>query len=110
MLIHVSAQDLQRNLAIYIAPDDERLESFAPGWRKVVDVRQTQPAIRAAILEYWGEKIESLGLSFAKHAALISGAERNQRLYWLVFASRSDFAVGLWDKIRNISGQADLGL
>jgi three-Cys-motif partner protein len=30
MLIHVSAQDLQRNLAAYTKPGDDRLERFAP--------------------------------------------------------------------------------
>jgi three-Cys-motif partner protein len=38
MLIHVSAQDLQRNLHSYIKSGDGRLEHFAPGWRNAVDV------------------------------------------------------------------------
>lgn len=108
MLIHVSAQDLQRNLDSYTKSDDDRLEQFMPGWRKVVDPRQSQQATRAALLAYWASKIEALGLPPAEHAELVSGISRNQRLYWLVFVSRSDFAKSLWDKIRNVSGQGEL--
>jgi hypothetical protein len=55
-------------------------------------------------------KIEALGLPPARHAELVSGTARNQRLYWLVFVSRSEFAKALWDKIRKVSGQGDLPL
>jgi three-Cys-motif partner protein len=110
MLIHVSAQDLQRNLHSYTSLGDHRLESFAPGWREAVDLNQSQRAIRAAILTHWASKIEALGLPPARHAELVSGPTKNQRLYWLVFASSSDFAKQLWDKIRNLSGQGDLPL
>ena len=110
ILIHVSAQDLQRNLHSYTKPGDRRLESFAPGWRKAVNLNQSQRAVRASILTYWTSKMEALGLPPARHAELVSGATRNQRLYWLVFVSRSEFAKGLWDKIRNLSGQGDLPL
>jgi three-Cys-motif partner protein len=100
MLIHVSVQDLQRNLDRYIRQGDARLEVFAPGWRNVVDLNQSQNAIRADLLEYWLTKIRKLGVSPAQGIALVSG-ERNQRLYWLVFVSRSDFATRLWEDIRD---------
>jgi three-Cys-motif partner protein len=106
MLIHVSAQDLQRNLHSYTRPGDTRLEGFAPGWRKAVDLKQSKQAIRAALLAHWASKMEMLGLPPAQHAELVSGTSKNQRLYWLVFVSRSNFAKGLWDKIR--SGQGKL--
>lgn len=108
MLIHVSAQDLQRNLDAYTRPDDNRLERFTPGWRQYVDLNQTQRGIRAAILAYWASKIEKLGLSSAEHAELITGPEKNQRLYWLVMVSRHKLAKEFWDKIRNVSGQGEL--
>jgi three-Cys-motif partner protein len=108
LLIHVSAQDLQRNLFNYIRPGDHRLEKFVPGWRKVVDTRRPQQAVRAAILEYWITKMRALGLPPARHAELISGAARNQRLYWLVLAARHDLARQLWNKIRSPTRQSDL--
>jgi three-Cys-motif partner protein len=110
MLIHVSAQDLQRNLDAYTRPDDNRLERFAPGWRQHVDLNQSQRRIRAAILAFWASKIEGLGLSSAEHAELVTGLERNQRLYWLVMVSRHKLAKEFWDKIRSLSGQGDLSL
>ncbi len=108
MLIHVSAQDLQRNLDTYTKAGDNRLERFAPGWRQHVDLSQSQRGIRAGILAYWAGKIEQLGLSSAEHAELITGSERNQRLYWLVMVSRHKLAKEFWDKIRNVSGQGEL--
>jgi three-Cys-motif partner protein len=110
MLIHVSAQDLQRNLDVYTKADDKRLERFAPGWREHIDLNQSQRGIRAAILAYWASKIEKLGLSSAEHAELISGIERNQRLYWLVMVSRHKLAKEFWEKIRNVSGQGEFPL
>jgi three-Cys-motif partner protein len=108
LLIHVSAQDLQRNLHSYIRPGDSRLEKFAPGWRAAVDIRRPQHAVRAEILKYWTSKIDSLGLPQAKHAELISGVAKNQRLYWLVLAARHDLARQLWNKIRSPTRQGDL--
>jgi three-Cys-motif partner protein len=108
LLIHVSAQDLQRNLDSYTAAGDNRLEVFAPRWRDAVDLSQSQSAVRAAILAYWASQMQGLGLPPAQHAELVSGTTKNQRLYWLVFASRSEFAKKLWNEIRSVSGQRTL--
>lgn len=108
MLIHVSAQDLQRNLDAYTRPDDDRLERFAPGWRLHVPLDQSQQRIRASLLSYWAGKFEALGLSPAEHTELVSGQERNQRLYWLVLVSREKLARDFWEKIRSVSGQHEL--
>lgn len=110
MLIHVSAQDLQRNLHSYTSPNDNRLDRFAPGWQEAVDLKQSKQAVRAALLAHWISRMKLLGLPPARHAELVSGTEKNQRLYWLVFVSRSDFAKGLWDKIRSLHGQGSLPL
>jgi three-Cys-motif partner protein len=108
MLIHVSAQDLQRNLHSYTRAGDTRLDRFAPGWRKAVALNQSPHRIRAGLLDYWASRVSALGLPPAQHAELVTGTEKNQRLYWLVFVSRNDFAKQLWNKIRSISGQRDL--
>lgn len=110
MLIHVSALDLQRNLDTYTKPGDDRLERFAPGWRQHVGLGQSQQRIRAALLSYWASKMEALGLSPAERAELVSGQERNQRLYWLVLVSREKLAREFWEKIRSVSGQRELPL
>lgn len=110
MLIHVSAQDLQRNLHAYTKLDDNRLERFAPGWRQHVGLDQSRQRIRAALLSYWAGKFETLGLSPAERVELVSGQERNQRLYWLVLVSREKLARDFWEKIGSVSGQRDLPL
>jgi three-Cys-motif partner protein len=110
LLIHVSVHDLQRNLDLYARSADSPLDRFAPGWRGTVDRRQGLAATRAAVFAFWASKIEELGLPPAKRAELVSGPTKNQRLYWLVFVSRSEFAKRLWDKIRVLSGQRELDL
>jgi len=106
MLIHVSAQDLQRNWDRYAASTDGTLDRFAPGWRNRVDVRQRREAARAAYISYWVSKIEALGFPPGRFE-LITGSNK-QRLYWLVLISRHKRAAEFWDKIRNITGQGEL--
>jgi three-Cys-motif partner protein len=110
MLIHLSVLDLQRNLDAYSARSNGPLDRFAPGWRNAVDLNQSQQAVRAAYIAYWASKFDPLGLSPARHAELVLGPERNQRLYWLVFASKEGLANEFWDKIRNLSGQGEFDL
>ena len=106
MIIHVSLQDLQRNLDEY-SRDGGTLDIFAPGWRDVVDVRQSMAALRAALIEYWLKAIRSLGTHPATGIPLIVG-EKNQRLYWLVFLSSNPLGQKLWNDVQNLSGQGSL--
>jgi three-Cys-motif partner protein len=107
MLIHVSVQDLQRNLRRNIDREDSALDRFAPGWRQRVDVGARDDVIRAAIFDHWVGLIRSLDMQPCQGIELVSG-ERNQRLYWLVLVARHERAGDLWNKIRNISGQGRL--
>jgi three-Cys-motif partner protein len=106
MLIHVSVQDLQRNLDRYSVVGGP-LDKFAPGWRSHVDSNQAIAPFRAALLDYWLSEIRKLGTMPAK-GELIVGS-RNQRLYWLVFVSAHDLAQKLWDAIRDPNRQSDMG-
>src|ERR1035437_487873 len=107
MIIHVSLQDLQRNLDEYSRVGDPTLNNFAPGWRSAVDVRQSMAALRAALIEYWLGAIRSLGTHPATGIPLIVG-ERNQRLYWLVFISSNPLGQKLWNDVHNLRGQGSL--
>jgi hypothetical protein len=106
MLIHVSAQDLQRNWDRYAGVADGTLDRFAPGWREIVDLGQSPAATRAAYVAYWAGKVEALGFPRPERPDLVTGS-RNQRLYWLMFVG-NEFARGLWEKIRNVSDQGEL--
>ncbi|MCA6099181.1 three-Cys-motif partner protein TcmP [Bradyrhizobium australafricanum] len=99
MLIHVSVQDLQRNLDDYSRPGDV-FDRFAPGWYDHVDTKQSINSFRAALMEYWLGEIRKLGTMPAKGVELIVGSKR-QRLYWLVFVSAHSLAQKLWDAIRD---------
>jgi three-Cys-motif partner protein len=106
MIIHVSLQDLQRNLDKHSRVGGT-LDIFAPGWREAVDVNQSTAALRAAFIEYWLETIRSLGTHPATGIPLIVG-EKNQRLYWLVFLSSSPLGEKLWNDVQNLRGQGSL--
>jgi three-Cys-motif partner protein len=106
MIIHVSLQDLQRNLDKHSRVGGT-LDVFAPGWRDAVDVNQSTAALRAAFIEYWLETIRSLGTHPATGIPLIVG-EKNQRLYWLVFLSSNSLGQRLWNDVQNLSGQGSL--
>lgn len=107
MLIHVSVQDLQRNLDRYSQAGDV-LDKFMPGWRDHVDIRQAIAPLRAALLDYWLKQITALGTDPAKGELVTGGG--GQRLYWLVFVSANDLGQKLWKAVRDIRGQSELGL
>jgi three-Cys-motif partner protein len=106
MIIHVSVQDLQRNLDKH-SRAGQSLDIFAPGWRDAVDVNQATAALRAAFVEYWLAMIRSLGTRPATGKPLIVG-EKNQRLYWLVFVSSNPLGHELWNDVQNLTGQGSL--
>ena len=106
MVIHVSLQDLQRNLDEYSRVGGT-LDKFAPGWRNAVDVRQSMAALRAALIDFWLKAIRALGTHPATGIPLIVG-EKNQRLYWLVFLSSNPLGQKLWNDVQNLSGQGSL--
>lgn len=107
MLIHVSVQDLQRNLDEYSKLGGV-LDSFIPGWRDTVSINQAINPLRAALLECWLNKIRSLGTTPAHGIELVAGP-RGQRLYWLVFVSAHDLGQKLWNAVRDIRGQREMG-
>lgn len=107
LLIHVSAQDLQRNLGRYLETSDSPLDRVAPGWRKVVDPRERDDIVRIKLLQHWLGLIRRLDMAPSQGIELVSGS-KNQRLYWLVFVSRHERADEFWNKIRNINAQGRL--
>jgi three-Cys-motif partner protein len=108
MLIHVSVQDLQRNLDRYTQKGGV-FDSFVPGWRNRVELNQSIKPLRSALLECWLNDIRALGTRPARGIELVAGP-RGQRLYWLVFVSAHDLGQKLWNAVREIRGQKVLEL
>jgi three-Cys-motif partner protein len=98
LIVHVSLSDLQRNADRYTSTAHDEFDQFAPGWRDHIKTDMNQAALRAAILQYWSDKVMKLGLPRAKHCELIKGSQ-GQRLYWLIMLARNDLAHKLWSKI-----------
>lgn len=107
LLIHLSAMDLQRNLSINLAADDSAFDVFAPGWREKVNSTGTQIEIRRQVVEFWREKVASLGVWPSVDQRLISGAN-NQPLYWLLLAARHELPHKFWTAAANPEGQGKL--
>lgn len=103
ILIHVSIQDLQRNLQRYIDGKNSPLDAFAPGWRTQVDVSRAPNLVRGKILEYWRSLLKAETMTTTESAELVVG-DRSQRLYLLAFAARHERALEFWEKVRNIDG------
>jgi three-Cys-motif partner protein len=98
IIVHVSLSDLQRNADRYTSVAHGEFDRFAPGWRDHIRADMNQASLRAAILQYWSDKVMSLGLPRAEHCELFKGTN-NQRLYWLIFLGKHDLAHDLWSKI-----------
>ncbi len=98
VIAHVSLSDLQRNADRYTSEAHDEFDKFAPGWRDKVGTDMNQEALRAALIQYWSDKVMALGLPRARHWELIRG-DHGQRLYWLILLTRSDLAHQLWEKI-----------
>jgi three-Cys-motif partner protein len=98
VIVHVSLSDLQRNADRYTSAAYDQFDKFAPGWRNHVGADMNQGSLRAAILQYWSDKVMKLGLPRAEHCELITGTKR-QRLYWLILLARHELAHSLWSKI-----------
>lgn len=107
LLIHFSAMDLQRNLAINLAAADSAFDAIAPGWRENVNATASQQEIRRRFVEFWREKVASLGVWPSIDQKLITG-EKNQPLYWLLLAARHDLAHKFWTTAANPEGQGAL--
>jgi three-Cys-motif partner protein len=107
LLIHLSAMDLNRNLSVNLAADDSAFDAFAPGWRARVATTGAQQEIRMRVVEYWREKVTSLGVWPSIDQRLITG-EKNQPLYWLLLAARHELAHKFWKTAANPEGQGDL--
>jgi len=109
VIVHVSLGDLQRNVDRYTSEDHAQFDRFAPGWRDHVRTDVNQVSLRAAILEYWTEKVVALGLPRAKHCELIRGT-KNQRLYWLMFLAKHELPHAFWKKITSLAKSPELDL
>jgi three-Cys-motif partner protein len=102
VIVHVSLSDLQRNSDLYTSEDQQQFDRFAPEWRKHIRVDTNKTAFRAALIEYWTDKVEALGLPRARHCELFLGPQ-NQRLYWLMFLAKHDLAHSFWEKITSVA-------
>lgn len=60
IIIHVSAMDLQRNVASQLQDTEEDFDRFAPGWRESIDTHCSNFELRVRLVEYWKSLVEDL--------------------------------------------------
>lgn len=109
ILVHVSAQDINRNLRRFVKSATSPLDDFAPGWREHTDVGRPDRYVRARILEHWRGLLKREGMDTTEVAEKVSGPTK-QPLYWLAFAARHRLALEFWEKIRALEPNAQMGL
>ena len=107
ILVHVSIQDLQRNLRRYIKATPSPFDDFAPGWRQHVNVEQHDDLVRGQIMHHWISLLANCGMTTARSFERVEG-EKRQPLYWLGFAARHERAVEFWEKICALDKQGEL--
>jgi three-Cys-motif partner protein len=107
ILIHIRAMDLQRNLERNAGSSGGAFDIFAPRWREMVDINRSQAAIRRKVLEYWRDQVAQLGTGTANDVRLITG-ENDQRLYWLLLATKHELARTFWGIAANVEKQGKL--
>lgn len=97
LLVHVSEMDIQRNLEMEL--DNEglgRLDAFAPGWRKHIDLLQPKRAMMQQYLDYWAALVESIGWKRPPEVRAVKNS-RNRRIYHLALLSQNDdLAARFW--------------
>jgi three-Cys-motif partner protein len=103
MLVHVSAQDLFRNLEKNIAGEQRQFDAFAPGWQSHVPdgTREDQ---RKAVFEYWKRLVDMLGLATSARMEQIRNSQ-NRDLYWLLLLARHDLAQKFFEIVLNTKQQ-----
>jgi three-Cys-motif partner protein len=110
ILVHVSQMDLQRNFDRNAASEHSPLDTFAPGWREIVDPMQSPKAARQAYFQYWRNLVAKLGVDTATEMRLIVGPD-NQPLYLLLLAARHELAHKFWKAVaRKESPQGSLSI
>lgn len=110
MLIHVSAMDIQRNIADHLGRSEESdWDDFAPGWRDHVTREAPKREHRRALMEYWRSLVAELGMYPGRDGdvKMITGSQ-HQYLYWLLLASRHELAMKFWKIASNPEGQQEL--
>lgn len=105
LLIHVSVMDLQRNARLLI--DNGAMDAFAPAWANVVDRNARNELLVVALFRHWRSLLENLDYRVSDNVERVTGS-RNQPLYWLVLASRSELADRFWAQVSNVEPQCRL--
>ncbi|MBS0225723.1 MAG: three-Cys-motif partner protein TcmP [Proteobacteria bacterium] len=106
LLIHFSMMDLQRNVSFFMRSG--RLDHFAPGWRNHVDQNARNNVKVQAVFQYWCNLISELGYKDPTYQAELVKGTRNQPLYRLVLASKSDIGKRFWGEVSNVTAQTRL--
>jgi three-Cys-motif partner protein len=110
ILVHVRQMDLQRNFDRNATIEKSALDTFAPGWRGIVDPMQSQKAARQAYFQYWLGLVAKLGVDANAQMKLITGPE-NQPLYLLLLVARHELAHKFWQAVsKKDDPQGTLGL
>ena len=106
IVLHISVQDLNRNVFRYIKEQSPKLEAFAPGATDAIKL-STQPILFQEVCTYWKNLVDSTGLKIGGRFKTITGPT-NTPLYWLAIAASHPLADKIWSSILRAGKQRSL--
>lgn len=106
LLVHFSMMDLQRNVGSLMKSG--RLDKFAPGWRNQINASWRNDIKVQAVFQHWCQLLKGLGYKNPTYQSELVRGGRNQPLYRLVLASKSDIGSRFWSEISNVTPQGRL--
>ena len=102
---HFSTMDLMRNVDMEFDPARDRFDGTAPGWRTDPSIsRLSKSNIPPKFMEYWQNKVQSLGFKTSQAMPLIPN-DQGRGIYRLIFFSIGDWPQRIWSDVAK-SGQA----
>lgn len=100
ILIHISSMGLRRNLDKFMKPDNQRLNTFAPGLKENLNLSgNNNKKDRADILNYWKKKTVELGFNNNEVRTTEVRGNNNQLLYWLALIAKHKLADKFWGEV-----------
>ena len=106
VVMHISVQDLNRNVFRYVKEKSPILEAFAPGANDSIKPTTKQEVFQN-VSQYWRNLVESTGLRIGERFKTIRGP-KNAPLYWLAIAAMNPLADKIWSSIVKADTQRSL--
>ncbi|MGY6241568.1 three-Cys-motif partner protein TcmP (plasmid) [Burkholderia ambifaria] len=95
IVVHLSTDDIQRNIAAGLEANRSPLDNFAPGWRDVVEKQSSKRAMRDAFIDHWKALVSQAGMCLCDIMYPVRNSKEST-MYWLCLIAQHPLADKLW--------------